>query len=231
MMNLNYIDYDILINNMYNEINITSTDSFIQKRKKIFDYFINNISYDYKKLYELRFENKRSNRRLEIQDVLIRKKGICNSLSVIYKLLLEKANIYSMCVCVKGHMINLVQNDNGTFSFDDVTKAIMKRDFTNNNIKIKNQYFLNMIKPIGNIYDCFNYSYSKALKLRQGLESFNDRYKNKMIYWLPISTIDYAYKLIKKRNYDYLNLMNGINKDYRYIVSLPDIYLIREYNI
>ena len=40
-----------------------------------------------------------------------------------------------------------------------------------------------------------------------------------------------AYKLIKKRNYDYLNLMNGINKDYRYIVSLPDIYLIREYNI
>ena len=73
-MNLNYIDYDILINNMYNEINITSTDSFIQKRKKIFDYFINNISYDYKKLYELRFENKRSNRRLEIQDVLIRKK-------------------------------------------------------------------------------------------------------------------------------------------------------------
>ncbi len=68
-------------------------------------------------------------------------------------------------------------------------------------IKIKNQYFLNMIKPIGNIYDYFNYSYSKALKLRQGLESFNDRYKNKMIYWLPISTIDYAYKLIKKRNY------------------------------
>lgn len=172
MMNLNYIDYDILINNMYNEINITSTDSFIQKRKKIFDYFINNISYDYKKLYELRFENKRSNRRLEIQDVLIRKKGICNSLSVIYKLLLEKANIYSMCVCVKGHMINLVQNDNGTFSFDDVTKVIIKRDFTNNNIKIKNQCFLNMIKPIGNIYDYFNYSYSKALKLRQGLESF-----------------------------------------------------------
>jgi len=150
---------------------------------------------------------------------------------VIYKLLLEKANIYSMCVCVKGHMINLVQNDNGTFSFDDVTKAIMKRDFTNNNIKIKNQYFLNMIKPIGNIYDYFNYSYSKALKLRQGLESFNDRYTNKMIYLLPISTIDYAYKLIKKRNYDYLNLMNGINKDYRYIVSLPDIHLIREYNI
>lgn len=74
MMNLNYIDYDILINNMYNEINMTSIDSFIQKRKKIFDYFINNISCDYKKLYELRFENKRSTRRLEIQDVFIRNK-------------------------------------------------------------------------------------------------------------------------------------------------------------
>ena len=73
-MNLNYIDYDILINNMYNEINMTSIDSFIQKRKKIFDYFINNISCDYKKLYELRFENKRSTRRLKIQDVFIRNK-------------------------------------------------------------------------------------------------------------------------------------------------------------
>lgn len=130
---------------------------------------------------------------------LLEIKEICNSLSVTYKLLLEKANIYSMCVRVKDHMINLVRNDNGTFSFDDIMKAIMKRDFTNNNIKIKNQYFLNKIKPIRNIYDYFNYSYSKALKLRQGFESFNDKYTNKMIYWLPMSTIDYTYKLIKKK--------------------------------
>lgn len=34
---------------------------------------------------------------------------------------------------------------------DDIMKAIMKRDFTNNNIKIKKQYFLNKIKPIRNI--------------------------------------------------------------------------------
>ena len=147
MLNLSYIEYNRLINNMYSEINIIPTDNILQKRKKIFSFFVNSISYDYRKLYEIRFENKRGDRRLEIQDVLIRKKGICNSLAVIYKLLLEKANIYSMCVCIKGHMINLVQNDNDTFSFDDVTKAIMKRDFKNSNLEIKNSTFLNMIKP------------------------------------------------------------------------------------
>lgn len=228
MLNLSYIEYDRLINNMYSEINIIPTDDILQKRKKIFSFFVNNISYDYRKLYEIRFEHKRGNRRLEIQDVLIRKKGICNSLAVIYKLLLEKANIYSMCVCIKGHMINLVQNDDDTFSFDDVTKAIMKRDFKNNNLEINNLDFLNMIKPVGDIYDYFNYSYDAALKLGQGKEKFTNKYTNEKIYWLPISTIDYAYKLIKKRNYDYLKLKSEKIKDYEYIVSLPDITLIQE---
>ncbi|MBE6153607.1 MAG: hypothetical protein E7166_05225 [Firmicutes bacterium] len=228
MLNLSYIDYDKLISDMYTEINITQLDNTLQKRKKIFDFFINNISYDYKKLYELRFKNIRCDRRLEIQDVLIRKKGICNSLSVIYKLLLEKANIYSMCVCIKGHMINLVQNDNGTFSFDDVTKGIMKKDFNNDNIEIKSLKFLDMIRPIGDVYDYFNYSYSTALKLGQGIEFFSNKYTKETIYWLPVSTIDYAYKLIKKKNYDYLNLKNDKIKDYRYIVSLPDISLIQK---
>lgn len=228
MLNLNYEDYDSLINNMYYEIKIIPMDNSFQRRKKIFDFFLKNISYDYEKLYELRFQKKRGDRRQEVQDVLIRKKGICNSLSVVYKLLLEKANIYSMCVCVKGHMINLVQNDNGTFSFDDVTKAIMKIDFIDNNIKIKNKLFLNMIRPIGNIYDYFNYSYNTALKLGQGIEPFNNKYTNEKIYFLPISTIDYVYKLIKKKDYDYLNLISDVIKDYRYIVSLPDIGLIKE---
>lgn len=74
MLNLSYIEYDRLINNMYSEINIIPTDNILRKRKKIFSFFVNNISYDYRKLYEIRFENKRGNRRLEIQDVLIRKK-------------------------------------------------------------------------------------------------------------------------------------------------------------
>ena len=212
MLNLSYIEYDRLINNMYSEINIMPTDDILQKRKKIFSFFVNNISYDYRKLYEIRFEHKRGNRRLEIQDVLIRK----------------KANIYSMCVCIKGHMINLVQNDDDTFSFDDVTKAIMKRDFNNNNLEINNLDFLNMIKPVGDIYDYFNYSYDAALKLGQGKEKFTNKYTNEKIYWLPISTIDYVYKLIKKRNYDYLKLKSEKIKDYEYIVSLPDITLIQE---
>lgn len=81
-------------------------------------------------------------------------------MSVIYKLLLEKVNMYSMGVCVKNHTID---------------KTYQK-----------------------NIYNYFNYSYSKALILRLDLELFNDRYTNKMICWPSMSTIDYAYKLIKK---------------------------------
>ena len=85
-----------------------------------------------------------------------------------------------------------------------------------------------MIKPVGDIYDYFNYSYDAALKLGQGKEKFTNKYTNEKIYWLPISTIDYVYKLIKKRNYDYLKLKNEKIKDYEYIVSLPDITLIQE---
>ena len=227
-MNLSFLDYVKLINDMYNQIDINEEDEKMIRRKKIFDFFINNISYDYEKLYQIRYGSIKRDRKLEIQDVLIRKKGICNSLAVVYKLLLEKANIYSMCVCVKGHMINLVQNDNNTFSFDDVTKGIMKKDFNNNNISIKDQKFLDIIYPIGDIYDYYNYSYKKAKKLGQGLQTFNNRYTNKKIRWLPISTIDYAYKLIKKNNYDYLYLKNDCIKDYGYMVSLPNFSLIKE---
>lgn len=176
----------------------------------------------------MRFGTIKRDRRLEIQDVLIRRKGICNSLAVVYKLLLEKANIYSMCVCMKGHMINLVQNENGTFSFDDVTKGIMKRDFNNDNVSIKEKKFLDMIYPIGNIDDYFNYSYEKAKLLGQGIQPFNDRHTNKEVNWLPISTIDYAYKPIKKNNYDYLYLKNDSIKDYEYLVSLPNESLVKE---
>ena len=133
-----------------------------------------------------------------------------------------------MCICMKGHMINLVQNCNGTFSFDDVTKAIMKRDFNNNSIGINKSEFLNLIRPVGNIYDYFNYSYDTALKLGQFKEVFNNRHTNETVYLLPISTIDYVYKLIKKRNYDYLALKNDKIKDYQYIVSLPNLSSIKE---
>ena len=227
-MNLSFTDYDNLIKKMYQEIKINNEDNLITRRKKIYDFFIDKISYDYPTLYQMRFGTIKRDRRLEIQDVLIRRKGICNSLAVVYKLLLEKANIYSMCVCMKGHMINLVQNENGTFSFDDVTKGIMKRDFNNDNVSIKEKRFLDMIYPIGNIDDYFNYSYEKAKLYGQGIQPFSDRHTNKEVNWLPISTIDYAYKLIKKNNYDYLYLKNDSIKDYEYLVSLPNESLVKE---
>ena len=83
--------------------------------------------------------------------------GVCNAFSYIYKLLLEKCGIPSMLMLCelrendiseleqKGlirslvkrgqdgkfiidHMFILVQNDNGTYSFDDPTCAILDRD-------------------------------------------------------------------------------------------------------
>ena len=231
MLNLSFSDYDDLLNKMFMEIDISDEDTIFEKRKKVFDYFLEYISYDYVRLYEFRFESKRIDRRLEIQDVLIRRKGICNSLAVTYKLILEKCGIYSMCVCMKGHMINLVQNYDGTFSFDDITKAIMKKDFNNDNVCVKVNEFLDMIRPVGDIYDYFNYSFEKAIKLGQGKETFVNRYTNQHVNWLPISTIDYVYKLIKKNNYDYLYIKYNVVKDYRYLVSLPDSSLIKEFKL
>ncbi len=229
MLNLSFQGYNQLIESLYKEIPILSKDNAFVRRKKTFDFFVNHISYDYERLYDLRFNHIRGERRLEVQEVLIHRRGICNSLAVVYKLLLEKAGIYAMCVCVKGHMIDLVQNDDYTFSFDDVTKAIMKKDFELDQVSVKVPAFLELIRPVGEIYDYFNYSYKKAIELGQGIQPFKHRRTNEDIYWLPMSTIDYVYRLIKKRDNDYLSLKGEGIKDYQYLVSLPPIDLIQSY--
>ena len=229
-MNLTYKEYDVLIMDMYKKIDINKQDNSFMKRKKIYDFMINNIKYDYLALYNLKFKNLRQKRELEIQDVLIFNKGICNSLAVVYKLLLEKAGIYSMCVCVKNHMFNLVQNENNTFSFDDVTKGIMAVDFKNNTVSVKDKVFIELIRPKGTVGSYFDYSLKEAEFFGQGKESFKHRYLNKDLYWLPMSTIDYVYKLIKKRDFEYLKIKNDLIRDYFYKVNLPDEKLIQSYN-
>ena len=220
MLNLKYTDYDKLLDNITKKIRSKSNN--YDNRKEVFDYMLNNIKYDYEYLYKLKFSSFRKNRKEEIQDVLLNKKGICNSLAVTYKLLLEKFNIYSLCVCIKGHMLNLVYNDNGTFSFDDITKAIMAKDFKEDNIKIKDNFFLELIRPKGEEYDYFDYDYKKALRLEQGTTAFKNKYTEENIYWLPMSTIDYVYRLIRKRNLDYLKIVPNFFVDYEYKIYMPD---------
>lgn len=229
-MNLSYEEYKNLIIDMYKKIDIKIDDNSYKKRKEIYNFMIDNIKYDYVSLYNYRFKNIRKKRSLEIQDVLINYRGICNALAVVYKLLLEEAGIYSMCICIKNHMLNLVQNENNTFSFDDVTKGIMTIDFKNNNIPIKDKQFIDMIQPKSTTFDFFDYSLKNAEEYGQGKEPFKHKYLDKELYWLPISTIDYAYKLINKKNYDYLYLKNDLICDYYYKVSLPKSELIRSYN-
>lgn len=90
----------------------------------------------------------------ELIDTIYNKKGICNSISQYYKLLLEHNNIYSACVIcdnlnLRNHQINLVYDDDtDTYSFDDITSAII-------NITDKDK--------------CFDYDYDTANELKQGL--------------------------------------------------------------
>ena len=65
------------------------------------------------------------------------KNGICNSISQYYKLLLEEVGIYSLCVICDdttdvNHQLNLVYDeDNDTYSFDDITSVIVKKGDAN----------------------------------------------------------------------------------------------------
>jgi len=137
-------EIDNLLNNMINIIfqkeNIEEL-SKLKKRKKIYDYLVNNKEYDYE-LFEGIFNNyhetdrkKITSRNLpqEFIEPLITNKGICNGFAQVYKLLLEKIGIYSMCInCAieykneyVGHQLNIVYNDEtDTYSFDDITFGI-----------------------------------------------------------------------------------------------------------
>ena len=110
-----------------------------EKRKMIFEYLTENISYDYEKLENIRNIKlgniKRINRDLknELINIILSKKGICNSISQYYKLLLEQVGIDSYCVvCDDGtevnHQLNIIKdNITGNYSFDDVTSVVVKR--------------------------------------------------------------------------------------------------------
>lgn len=134
-----------------------------EKRKTIFKYLANNISYDEDLLNKIKNKSIIREPKKEILDVLDNNKGICNSISQVYMLLLEKIGIESICICCDDstdvyHQLNIVK-DNDDFSFDDITYAI----FSENKL------------------DRFNYTVEKANEFEQGLKEVYD-----LGYWVII---------------------------------------------
>ncbi len=135
---------DQLFNNLIEEIfkdEDMNTLSKLKKRKIIYNYLVNNKQYDKEYMngiysnYHNRTNKNRFARNLqqEFLHPLLTEKGVCNGFTQIYKVLLEKIGIYSMCLnCAVeynnvyiGHQLNLVYNDESdTYSFDDITFGI-----------------------------------------------------------------------------------------------------------
>ena len=130
--------YKIFLNNNIDEL------SNFEKRKLIFDYIVNNIDYDYKLLDIIKHNTKVRNNKTknfipryiieEIPKLIKNKIGVCNAISQVYKLLLEKVGIYSMCIICDDttnipHQLVLVKSDD-SYSFDDPTSIIVKRGTT-----------------------------------------------------------------------------------------------------
>ena len=209
-----------------------------ERRKCVFEYLVNNNEYDFSLLDDIYSGKPRyyADEILSVLDEGKENKGVCNSFSYAYKILLDKLQIPCiLVVCKVGmesislldekeityrksqfqkdfrglyqipHMLVMVQNEDGTFSFDDITHAIFNKGTENE------QTF-------------FNYNYQTALQHKQtnfqGLDTdilrfiidnskdtkndeiFRKRYGNKKGFLnLPFDLI----KSYKKRNkFDYL---------------------------
>lgn len=123
-----------------------------EKRKIIFDYLCNHLSYDYKYLERLIKISKREvedtyrNPYKEIESVIYNNIGVCNGIAQFYRILLELNGIYSLCVICDngmevGHQLNLVYDrENDSYSFDDVTSVIVGVDSADNLFDYDKEY-------------------------------------------------------------------------------------------
>jgi len=185
-----------IIFEVFKGININELDSYT-KRKMIFEYLCNNVAYDYELLEKIKTKQAVREQYLEIESVLKNKKGVCNAIAQVYKLLLEKVNIYSLCaICDDStsvkHQLNLVYDEElDSFSFDDITSVIVNR---------------------GTIDDFFDYDLEDAKKNMQGL---NPARKDK--YWLFLTT-GVVYHLVGRIDSEYLKF----GYEYNEPIMLPD---------
>lgn len=126
------LELDKIFNKIFENYDLNILSDY-EKRRIIFNYLSDNLSYDSDLLEQIKSKTARRNPLREIMDVLENKKGICNGIAQVYMLLLERVGIKSVCICCDDstevfHQLNLVKNGDG-FSFDDVTNGI----FSSNN--------------------------------------------------------------------------------------------------
>lgn len=162
--------------------------SIYERRKKIYDYLCDTLEFDEEELY-----NQNKDIKKEIMDVLNNNKGICNSISYVYKILLEKVNVYSLVLFCKDeddmHTILLVDNGNGTLSFDDISIGIYSKKVSGVGISIEER---------------FDYDLEDAKDMNQGIRKI-DSNNNYLI--LPSESVNYfmgkkdeSYKNVKPKN-------------------------------
>lgn len=118
----------------YVEVELSS----YEKRKIIFDHLCRTLTYDIEMLNNIKLQKQGAIRLVrdplqEILSVMNDRKGICNAIAQYYKLLLEEVGVFSMCVICDdttevNHQLNLVYDEeNDSYSFDDITSVIVKR--------------------------------------------------------------------------------------------------------
>lgn len=181
---------------LHDDLNIIFKDYDIknlkdyEKRRIVFEYLSNNITYDFELLEAIRdfHVSQKSvgrNTYLELENVIYEKKGICNGISQYYKLLLGELGIKSFCViCDDGtpvkHQLTLVYDDEAdSYSFDDVVSVIVGR---------------------GSLDDFFDYDLPTANAFNQGNKKISG---DKYWFILPDSFINY---LIGRNDSSAINL-------------------------
>lgn len=160
-----------------------SKDEFTayEKRKIIFEYLTQHITYDYEMLDKIKnailgFGKVKRNPTTELLNVVENNHGICNAISQYYKLLLEQVGIKAYCIiCDDGtevkHQITLICNEEtDSYSFDDVTSVIVGR---------------------GTIEEYFDYNIEEAEKHSQGCVPLLEG-RNFVV--LPEEYINFVYK-------------------------------------
>lgn len=197
--------------------------SLYERRKKIYDNLYNSLEFDFEEL-----SNNSKDARKQIRDVLINNKGICNSIVYVYKIMLEKVDVYSLVLFCKDendeHTVMLVDNGDGTLSFDDISIAIYS----------KKRKGIMMSKE-----DRFDYDLEDAKVMKQGINIIknNEKYlpfPSKLVNYL-FEKNDNDFKTIKplfvneehdsfSKITDYIKSYKKQNLDFNKMLSNNHIY-------
>jgi len=164
---------------IFKEKDVDSLSTF-EKRKTIYNYLIKNTTYDHELLKNLSQMRNIVPSKNQLINAIFQNKGICNSLSQYYELLLERVGVISYSVfCNNGskrpHVLNIVRNDDDTYSFDDVSSAVFFKNIPLATKVLSKQFF--------------NYDLKKAHSLGQGnrpvgdyLSSHYQIYADELVY-------------------------------------------------